>query len=211
MKISKTGLDLVKSFEGRRLTAYKCPAGVWTIGYGHTGKVDGKSINSGMKITSSKATELLKEDMAKFEKHVEGFRNKYDWNQNQFDAMVSFAFNVGSINQLTNNGKRTIKEISDKIPAYNKGGGKVLPGLTRRRRAEQDLFNTPVKKRKAIVRERAAFRSGTKTGKETFVRWLNPGIKVTVFKELTVGRTQWLQVGNGDSKGYVVRSKMEVR
>lgn len=211
MKISNTGLDLVKSFEGCRLTAYKCPAGVWTIGYGHTGKVDGKSINSGMKITSSKATELLKEDMAKFENHVEGFRNKYNWNQNQFDAMVSFAFNVGSINQLTNNGKRIIKEISDKIPAYNKGGGKVLSGLTRRRKAEQDLFNTPVKKRKAIVREKAAFRSGTKIGKETFVRWLNPGIKVTVFKELTVGRTQWLQVETGDSKGYVVRSKMEVR
>lgn len=209
MKISKTGLDLVKSFEGCRLTAYKCPAGAWTIGYGHTGKVDGKQIKSGMKITSSKATELLKGDMAKFESHVEGFRNKYNWNQNQFDAMVSFTFNVGSINQLTNNGKRTIKEISDKIPAYNKGGGKVLSGLTRRRKAEQDLFNTPVKKRKAIVKERVAFRTDTKTGKETFVRWLDPGIKVTVVKELTVGKTEWLQVKVSDKKGYVVRSKME--
>lgn len=209
MKISNTGLDLVKSFEGCRLTAYKCPAGVWTIGYGHTGKVDEKPIKSGMKITSSKATELLKEDMARFEKNVESFRNKYNWNQNQFDAMVSFAFNVGSINQLTNNGKRTKKEISDKIPAYNKGGGKVLPGLTRRRKAEQDLFNTPVKKRKAVVKERAAFRSGTKTGKETFIRWLNPDTKVTLLSEVTVGKTNWLQVKAGDNEGYVVRSKMD--
>lgn len=148
-KIGQAGLEIIKSFEGCRLEAYKCPAGVWTIGYGHTGKVDGKAICKGMKITNSKATELLKEDVAKFEDAVEKYDDKYKWNQNQFDALVSFAFNVGSIDQLTANGTRTVEEISNKIPAYNKAGGKVLEGLKRRRTAEKELFDTKVVKQQS--------------------------------------------------------------
>ena len=70
------------------------------------------------------------------------YDKKYKWNQNQFDALLSFTYNIGSIDQLTNNGKRTINEISNKIPEYNKVNGKPLQGLTRRRRFEKQLFDT---------------------------------------------------------------------
>lgn len=139
MKISTTGLNLIKSFEGCRLTAYKCPAGVWTIGYGHTG-----GVRSGQKITQAKADAYLKADLAKFEKHVMSYNKKYNWNQNEFDALVSFAYNIGSITQLTANGTRTKKQISEKILAYDKAAGKTLAGLTRRRQAEKVLFDKPV-------------------------------------------------------------------
>ena len=145
MKINSAGLELVKSFEGCQLKAYKCPAGVWTIGYGHTGSVDGKAIGEGMKITQAKADSLLKADMSAFEKKVEKYNNTYHFNENQFSALVSFAFNIGSIDQLTAKGTRTIEQISEKILLYNKAAGKVLNGLVRRRKAEQKLFNTPVK------------------------------------------------------------------
>lgn len=137
MKTSGKGISLIKEFEGCHLKAYKCPAGVWTIGYGHTA-----GVKEGQVITLEKALSLLKDDLKKYEKHVKSFRKKYNWNQNQFDAMVSFAFNVGSINQLTANGTRTIQQISNKILAYNKAGGIELDGLTRRRKAEQKLFLT---------------------------------------------------------------------
>lgn len=140
MKISQTGINLIKEFEGCRLTAYKCPAGVWTIGYGHTGNV-----KQGQKITAKQAEDYLKKDLERFERHVMAFNDKYKWNQNQFDALVSFAFNVGSINQLTANGTRTIAEISAKLTAYSKAAGKELAGLVRRRKAEKELFDKQVK------------------------------------------------------------------
>ena len=142
MKISDKGLALIRKYEGCRLTAYKCPAGVWTIGVGHTGTVDGKAICKGMKITSGKANELLAQDCAKFERRVAKYSG-YNWTQNEFDALVSFAFNVGSIAQLTANGTRSREEIADKLLAYNKANGKVLAGLTRRRTEERALFLTP--------------------------------------------------------------------
>ena len=138
MKISDKGLALIQKYEGCRLTAYLCPAGVLTIGYGHTGK----DVKPGMTITKTRALELLKKDVSKFEKAVLKYDSIYKWNQNQFDALVSFAFNIGSIDQLTNNGKRTISEISSKIPAYNKANGKVLSGLTKRRLEEKNLFDS---------------------------------------------------------------------
>ena len=85
----------------------------------------------------------MKSDLAKFEKHVQNFDSKYHWNQNEFDALVSFAFNVGSINQLTANKTRTKDQIAQAMLLYNKAGGKVLPGLTKRRQAERQLFLTP--------------------------------------------------------------------
>lgn len=138
MKISQRGIDLIKEFEGCRLTAYKDAVGVWTIGYGHT-----KNVKQGMKITQEQAEELLKKDLAEYEAKVEKY-DKYNWNQNQFDALVSFAYNIGSIDQLTANGRRAIKTISEKIPEYNKAGGKTLEGLVRRRKAEKKLFDEPV-------------------------------------------------------------------
>lgn len=140
MKTSEKGLELIKQFEGCKLTAYRCAAGVLTIGVGHTGS----DVKEGQKITSAKAMELLKKDVEKFEKNVMKYDGEYHWNQNQFDALVSFAFNIGSIDQLTASGTRSIAEISEKIPLYNKAGGKQLAGLVKRRAAEKALFDTPI-------------------------------------------------------------------
>lgn len=138
LSISSTGLAVIKKYEGCRLTAYKCPAGVWTIGYGHTA-----GVKEGMKITQAQAESYLKADCASAEKAVNSYNSKYNWNQNQFDALVSFTFNCGSGNlrNLLKNGARTIAEISAKIPAYNKGGSVVLPGLVKRRAEEKALFD----------------------------------------------------------------------
>ena len=141
-KIGQAGLKLIMEFEGCRLAAYKCAAGVWTIGYGHTAEVV-----EGQTITQAQAEEYLKQDVAKFEKYVNN--SAYvpvtdKLNQNQFDALVSFAFNCGAGNLKTLCAGRTIAQIGAKITAYNKAGGKVLAGLTKRRKAEQVLFNTAV-------------------------------------------------------------------
>lgn len=141
MNISSTGLELIKKFEGCRLTAYQDSTGVWTIGYGHT-----SGVKSGQNITQAQAEAFLVTDCATAEKAVSSYDSTYGWNQNQFDALVSFTFNCGSGNlkTLLNSGKRTIAEISAKITAYNKAGGKVLQGLVNRRAAEKELFDTPV-------------------------------------------------------------------
>ena len=137
MKISEKGLNIIKKYEGCRLKAYKDPVGIWTIGIGHT-----KGVREGQTITQAQADEFLQEDVAWAEKAVAKYDSIYHWNQNQFDALVSFAFNVGSIDQLTANGTRTIGTISNKIPLYNKASGKVLTGLMRRRAEEKALFDT---------------------------------------------------------------------
>lgn len=144
MKISNVGLELVKHFEGKHLKGYLCPANVPTIGYGHTGLVDGRPIKIGMIITEEKADELLRQDMNKFEKAVESLV-KVPLTQNQFDALVSFSFNVGSgalrkstLLRLLNNGQ--YDEVPNQLMRWNKGGGRVLAGLTRRRRSEGHLW-----------------------------------------------------------------------
>ena len=139
MIISNKGLDLIKQFEGCRLKAYKDPVGVWTIGWGHT-----KGVKAGDEITQAQADKLLRDDLAVYEAKVDKYDDKYHWNQNQFDALVSFAYNIGSIDQLTSSGRRSIKTISNKILEYNKAGGKKLEGLVRRRKAEKELFDAPV-------------------------------------------------------------------
>lgn len=136
MKISDAGINLIKRFEGCRLEAYQDSAKVWTIGYGHTG-----GVYKGQVISQMEADVLLRQDLVKAELAVSKYDNKYHWTQNQFDALVSFAFNIGSINQLTAKGTRSISEISAKIPAYRKAGGKVLSGLVKRRQAEKELFD----------------------------------------------------------------------
>lgn len=149
MHISKNGLDLIKKYEGLYLSAYKCPAGVLTIGYGTTNadkEITLFTINSKTKITKEKAEELLKKSIEKkYEPLVNKYNEKYKFNQNEYDALVSFCYNIGSINQLTQNGKRTKKEIADAIIKYNHAAGKVLEGLTRRRKEERALFLKEVK------------------------------------------------------------------
>ena len=138
MHTSNNGLELIKKYESCRLTAYKAISTekYWTIGYGHYGS----DVTQGMTITQSKANEFLKQDVEKFEKNVSKYDSIYHWNQNEFDALVSFAFNVGSINQLTANGSRTRQEIANKMLEYVKSGGQTLSGLVKRRIDEQALF-----------------------------------------------------------------------
>lgn len=143
MNISQAGINLIKKYEGCSLTAYKDLSGVWTIGYGWTGKVGGKTIVSGMKIDQETAEKLLVDNLYQYEKKVEKYASKYHFNQNQFDALVSFAYNIGSIDQLTANGTRTIAQIKEHWAAYNKAGGKVVQGLVNRRKDELTLFNRP--------------------------------------------------------------------
>lgn len=135
MKIGQAGIDLIKRFEGCRLTAYKCPAGVWTIGYGHTA-----GVKEGQKISQAQAEAYLRADLEKYEKKVEKYSSTYRWTQNEFDAMVSFAYNLGSIDKLTADGTRAKAVIAEKMLLYNKAEGKVLEGLTKRRQAERELF-----------------------------------------------------------------------
>ena len=138
MKTSQKGIELIKKHEGCRLSAYKCPAGVWTIGYGHTG-----GVTPGQTITGDYAETLLRSDLVKFELKVSKYDPAYHWNQNEFDAMVSFAYNIGSIDQLTDRGTRSREVIAEKILQYNKANGNVLNGLVRRRKEERALFLAP--------------------------------------------------------------------
>lgn len=144
MKISDMGLELIKSFEGLKLEAYKAVSTekYFTIGYGHYGA----DVKAGMKITTEQADEYLKKDVEKFEDKVNKY-SKYNFNQNQFDALVSFAYNIGNIDQLTAKGTRTIAEISSHITLYVKSGGKTLAGLVKRRAKEKELFDTPMDKK----------------------------------------------------------------
>lgn len=141
-RIGQAGLALIKQYEGCRLAAYKCSAGVWTIGYGHTA-----GVHSGMTITQAQADAYLQQDIAKFEGYVNNpayVPITANLIQNQFDALVSFAFNLGAGNLRKLCKGRTAAQIALAMPSYNKAAGKVLAGLTRRRKAEQALFNKPV-------------------------------------------------------------------
>lgn len=141
-RIGQAGLDLIKQYEGCRLAAYRCAAGVWTIGYGHTA-----GVHSGMTITQAQADAYLQQDIAKFEGYVNNpayVPITEQLNQNQFDALASFAFNLGAGNLRKLCKGRTAAQIARTMPNYNKAAGKVLAGLRRRRAAEQALFNKPV-------------------------------------------------------------------
>ena len=142
MRISEKGIKLIQQYEGLRLQAYKCAAGVWTIGWGWTGLVNGKPITAGMTITRQKADELFKQGIVKYENYVNSMH--LNLNQNQFDSLCSFVYNcgLGSLQTLVRN--RSIKQIGEALTLYNKAGGKVLAGLTKRRKAEQELYFTPV-------------------------------------------------------------------
>lgn len=142
MKISEKGLELIKKYEGLRLSAYLCPKGKLTIGFGHTG-MDVKMI--GQKISVDEANSLLMQDIARFESSVNELVH-VTLTQNQFDALVSFAFNLGA-NALK--GSTLLKKLNtdDKHGAlaefirWNKVGSMPYQGLTARREAEQELFH----------------------------------------------------------------------
>ena len=144
MRVSKAGIALVKHFEGLYLHAYKDAVGVLTIGYGITDadvEITGHKIHKGMQISEATANKWLEDSLnKKYLPLVLKYQKKYQFNSSQIDALVSFAYNIGSIDQLTSKGRRSIKTIEEKILEYNKAGGKELKGLTRRRKAELELF-----------------------------------------------------------------------
>lgn len=150
-KISKKGIDLIKKFEGCHLTAYRDEVGVWTIGYGVTNadrSITKTTIKKGLRITQATAEEWLEKALnKKYLPIVMKYDTRYGWNQNELDALVSFAYNIGSIDQLTAKGSRSKATIADKMLEYNKAGGKVYRGLTRRREAERKLFLKPMEEK----------------------------------------------------------------
>ena len=139
MKISNTGIDLIKHFEGCETEAYLCPAGVPTIGYGHI-----KGVQMGDVITETQAHEMLVEELDEYESYINDLVT-VSLNQNQFDAMVSWVYNLGSGNLRASTLLKVLNSgdysgVPEQIMRWNKAGGKVLEGLTRRRQAEADLF-----------------------------------------------------------------------
>ncbi|MDL2262498.1 lysozyme [Bacteroidales bacterium OttesenSCG-928-I21] len=138
-KIGNKGKSLIKSFEGLKLTSYLCPAGVWTIGYGHT-----QGVTSGQIITKQQADDFFDSDIEKFEKAVAD--ENLDINQNQFDALVSFAFNAGASAFKKSTLLKKIKEnpnnpeIETEFMKWVNAGGRYLAGLAKRREAEAKLY-----------------------------------------------------------------------
>lgn len=144
MQISNNGINLIKQFEGCKLKAYQDSVGVWTIGYGWTQPVDGVRIKPGMEINLPTAERLLKCGVVQYEQGVTQLL-KSPVNQNQFDALVSFAYNLGlrslsASTLLTKLNAGDYSGAAKEFLRWNKAGGKVLAGLTRRREAEKALF-----------------------------------------------------------------------
>jgi lysozyme len=145
-KLSQKGLELIKSFEGLSLVPYVCAGGINTIGYGNTYYTNGKKVSlQDTKITVLQAEELLRNSLSTYEKAVDSFCRD-DISQHQFDALVSFCYNVGTgnlqkstlIKKVNANPQDTT--IRAEFMKWNKAAGKVLLGLTRRRTAEANLY-----------------------------------------------------------------------
>ena len=139
MNIGQKGIDLIKHFEGCELNAYKCPAGVWTIGYGHI-----KGVSEGMSITQEQAEQMLLDELKEYENYINELVT-VNLSQNQFDALVSWVYNLGPANlkastmlKVLNDGK--YEDVPYQMKRWNKAGGKVLDGLVRRREAEALLY-----------------------------------------------------------------------
>ena len=140
MRISDDGIELIKEYEGLALKAYKCPAGIWTIGYGHTGP----DVREGQVIDEITAEAYLRKDLETAEKCVNACV-AVPITQGQFDALVSFAYNLGcgalrrsTLLRCLNAGDD--EGAANEFPKWTRANGKVLQGLVRRRQAEQELF-----------------------------------------------------------------------
>lgn len=142
MKTSQRGIDLIKNFEGFRAMSYKALATekYYTIGYGHYGP----DVRFTQCVTKKEAEDILKADIVRFENAVNKWDGKYHFTQNEFDALVSFTYNLGEgcLNQVTADGTRTKAQIADKMLLYYNAGGKKIEGLVIRRKMERDLFLT---------------------------------------------------------------------
>ena len=139
MNISQEGIALIKKFEGCELEAYQDSVGVWTIGYGHT-----KTVHEGMTITQEEADNLLNLDIREFEKYVQSIV-KVPLKQHQFDALVSWTFNLGPYNLMNSTllkelNSSNYSKVPSEIKRWNKSNNKVLDGLVKRREAEAKMF-----------------------------------------------------------------------
>ena len=145
MKISERGLNLIKEFEGCKLSAYQCPAGIWTIGIGSTHYGDGTPVTKNRTLPTEKAAiALLAATIGQYEKAVNAMG--VELTQNEFDALVCLCYNIGAGNFLKSTLVKMLKagddkaEIAQQFLRWDKAGGKPLAGLTRRRNAEAELF-----------------------------------------------------------------------
>lgn len=145
MKTGQNGLNLIKEFEGCKLMAYKCPAGVWTIGIGSTFHKDGSKVKQGENLASEQqAMDLLSATLASYEYAVNTIHVQLT--QNEFDALVCLCYNIGAGNFASSTLVKMLKsgddkkEIAKQFLRWNKAGGVEMAGLTRRRQAEADLF-----------------------------------------------------------------------
>ena len=190
MHISEKGLRLIKNFEGCRLTAYKCSAGVWTIGWGHTA-----GVKQGMTITQKQADDMLKTDLVVYENHVKSLKREF--NQYEFDALVSFCYNcgIGSLKTLCKN--RTNAQIAEALLLYNKAGGRVLEGLNRRRKAERELFlsgKEQINENKLPYKVKTTSDLNIRSGagvNHSKIRMAKKGEILTVWAIETNGNTKW--------------------
>ena len=193
MHINEAGLRLLKNFEGCRLKAYK-PVPTekeFTIGWGHYG------VPAGTVWTQKQADDQLIKDLVKYENYVKSLHRNF--NENEFSALVSFVYNcgLGSLQSLCRN--RNNKQIAEALLLYNKAGGKVLAGLTKRRKAERELFLKPVEGQVAPIQE-LPYKVKTKCDLNirsgagvTFskVRVAKKGEILTVWAVETNGNTKW--------------------
>ncbi len=146
MELNEAGVKLIQDFEGLMLEAYRCSAGVLTIGWGHTSAAGEPEVTPGMTITEAQAQEIFRRDVKQYS---DGVRDlvEVDISDNQFSAMVSLAYNIGvaafaksSVLRFTN--ERRFDEAAASFALWNKAGGQVLRGLVRRRAAEAELYAT---------------------------------------------------------------------
>jgi len=150
--VSVNCLNLIKHFEGLFLKSYLCPAQVWTIGYGTTIYPNGARVKSGESCTEPKAADFLKHDLKHFEKAVDAY-TRDDVSQQQFDALVSFAYNLGAKNlkdstllKVINTNPKDYGAIQVQWLRWNKANGAALKGLTRRRNSEFYYYKTGILK-----------------------------------------------------------------
>lgn len=205
MKINKAGLDLIKEFEGCKLVAYPDEVGVWTIGYGITNsdeEITGVHIRKGLRITRKTAEEWLEKSLdKKYGPKVMKYDKKYNWNENEYAALVSFCYNIGNIDTLTAYGTRSKAVIANKMLLYNKAGKRgVLNGLTKRRKAERALFLKPVN---AIYGTVATTKGGLnlrKTGstKAAVLKTMPKGAKVQIISK----GAKWYKVRYNGTTGW---------
>jgi len=144
MKINKAGINLIKKYEGFRSHAYRDAVGVWTIGYGHTSRAGNPYVSRGLKISRQQGETILARDVEKFARDIQPLI-KVKLNENQFSALVSFAYNVGvggfkksSVLKRVNAGQ--FEAVPHRLSLWVKAGGRTLRGLVARRAAEADLF-----------------------------------------------------------------------